>query len=150
MAKKSLTPWVLACLALTGPAVVLAGSEPLPPQAAPHQTAAAELTVGVDKNGRLRQPTAEELQQLDARQTKRAAAATGKSAVAGRSLLNAPRSEKEAMTTLKTAPSGMRSMAVPEDLMSSLTVTRGADGALVISEGNGTDHGRPAEGAAHE
>ena len=152
MANKSLSPLVLACLALTGPAMAMASTDSLPPQASttPTATTADTMKIAVDKGGRLRQPTAEEQQQLDAQQTKRGAAASGKSAIAGRNVFNQPRSEKEALSTLKAAPNGMRSMAVPEELMSSLTVTRGSDGQLVISEGNGTDHGRPAAGAAHE
>lgn len=157
MANKSLTPLVLACLALTGPALALASTERLPPQPATNTTAApaGDMQVGINKDGRLRQPTAEEQQQLDAQKTKRTSATIGKATVDGRRTANAPRSEREALTTLKTAPNGMRSMAVPEDLMSTLTVTRSADGKLVINEGHASDgshdsHSRPSQEAAHE
>lgn len=154
MANKSLTPLVLACLALTGPALALASTEPLPPQMATSTpaTTSSDTRVGINKDGSLRQPTAEEQQQLDAQKTKRSSATIGKATVDGRSKAIAPRSEREALTTLKTAPSGMRSMAVPEDLMSSMTVTRRADGTLVISENRDSDanHGRPSQEAAHE
>lgn len=153
MAKMHRSTLILACLALTGPAVALAGTDALPPQASSTDTTATagDMKVGIDKSGHLRPLTAEEQQQLNTQQTaKRSAVKTGKSAVAGRSLLSQPRSEQEAIATLKKAPNGMRSMAVPQELMSSMSATRGADGKIVISEGNNANNGRPSKEAVNE
>lgn len=151
MSKKSLTPLVLACLALTGPALALANAEPLPPQTVTNtpMATASDMRVGINKDGSLRQLSAEEQRQLDGQKTKRAAANIGKARVDGGKTASQPRTEREALTTLKAAPNGMRSMAVPEELMSSLNVTRSADGKLVISESNDS-HGRPTQEAANE
>ena len=151
MSKKSLTPLVLACLVLTGPALALANAEPLPPQTVTNtpMATASDMRVGINKDGSLRPLTAEEQLQLDGQNTKRAAASLGKARVDGGKTGSQPRTEREAMTTLKAAPNGMRSMAVPEDMMSTLSVTRSVDGKLQISESNDS-HGRPTQGAANE
>lgn len=147
MAKLHRTPLVLAlACGLVLPALALAGTDT--PPAAP---ADSGMKAAIDKNGNLRSPTAEEEQELAKKQTqKRLGAATGpvgKPTVSGHNATQ-PRSEREAMATYKASPSGMRTMAVPEDLMSTMTVTRGADGKLSISENQ--SHGQPAQEVADE
>lgn len=145
MAKLHRTPLVLAlACGLVLPALALAGTD-IPP-AAP---ADSGMKAAIDKDGKLRAPTEEELKALAVQPKMRRADAgpVGKPTVSGHNATQ-PRSEREAMATYKASPSGMRTMAVPEDLMSTMTVTRGADGKLSISENQ--SHGQPAQEVADE
>jgi len=117
----------------------------------PAQSADAGPKAAIDKDGHLRAPTTEEQKQLAA--TPKALRAekgpVGKPTISGHDATQ-PRTEREAMATYKAAPNGMRTMAVPEELMSTLTVTRGADGKLVVSEGQANGAGKPAAEVADE
>lgn len=144
MAKKHRTPLVLACgLALVLPTLALAGDD------VPAQGSDSGMKAAIDKDGHLRAPTEEELKALSAQNKKlrTSDAPVGKATVSGHAATQ-PRTEREAMATYKASKSGMRTMAVPEDLMSTMTVTRTPDGKLVVSESR--DHAAAAPEVADE
>lgn len=122
--KHRVSPWLLSGLAF---ATVVSAAE------APKQTAkpAAEtyayyngVKVAIDpETGRLRQPTAAELQQL-----RNVLPAQARSTHERK----APANEAEARKTLRKVPAGGLEIQVPEDRMSALVATQRPDGSLSI------------------
>ncbi len=125
---KSTTLFLIGGLAFAGTA--LAG-DPTPQQS----TTAPSLKVGIDKKtGKLRPLTPEESAALDARPangTQGIKARTGRSVAPSKSRY--PATIEESMAN-KRVVHGLVGFKPTEDLMSSMTVTRNADGTLVFSE----------------
>ena len=86
------------------------------------------VKVAIDPaTGRLRQPTAAELQQLRSALPAQAQAAHER---------KAPANEAEARKTLRKLPAGGVEIQVPEDRMSALTATQRPDGTISIGHGD--------------
>ena len=123
------------------PALLLAGlaiAATLQARAAEPQATDPQATTGTDtaamaaidaRTGQLRPLTAAEARRLSA---KAAAMPHGNNLKA-----RAPRTPAEARATLRRHADGGTSMRVPTSAMSSMLVTRGADGSLIVSEGPG-------------
>ena len=123
------------------PALLLAGlaiAASLQARAAEPQTADPQATADADnavmaaidaRTGQLRPLTAAEARRLSA---KAAAMPKGNSLKA-----RAPRTPAEARATQRRHADGSTSMRVPTSAMSSVLVTRGADGSLILTEGQG-------------
>lgn len=125
-------------LLLTGLTVGFAAHAGEPPAAPAQDTGfEASATVAVDPStGRLRQPTAAERTEL---QAKAAQLHSGQRATM-------PRNEAEAQRTLRKLPAGGYQIDVPEDRMSTLNATVQADGSVRIHHGDG----HHAQEAGHE
>lgn len=91
-------------------------------------SAGNDVNVGIDpKTKKLRPLTAAESKAL-------AAKANAMQKRADSQWDKAPKTAAEARATLRTYPGGAASMRVPTDAMSSMTVSRNADGKLSFSE----------------
>lgn len=123
---KSTTLLLMGGLAFAGTA--LAGDP------TPQQTASPSLKVGIDKaTGRLRPLTPTESAALDAQaRASRTTVAPGAKTATAQS--NRPATMDQALANLKKVK-GIAGFQMPEEMMSSLTATRNADGSVTLSEG---------------
>lgn len=130
---------VLGGLAFAGTA--LAG-EPAPQNTG---VSGSSLKIAIDpKTGKRRAMTAEESAALDAKAPAPAAAARSRTAMAATTSAQRarPATMDEALKNMRTVD-GIQGFKMPEDMMSTLTVTRNADGSFTMHE-----NGHPAQHAA--
>ena len=125
--------------------LALAGNAMATDPAPQAQASASSLKVGIDKTtGKLRPLTAAESAALDAQAAKQAKAAAGRTSqrqtLAGghNTPGNFPSTEAEAATKTWTA-NGITMSKPTQDMLSSLSVTRNADGTLTYSEGEAAE-----------
>lgn len=123
---KYITLALLGGLCFTAPALA---ANPAPQQDA--ATAGSSMKIGIDtQTGKRRALTAEESAALDAAPVARTRARTLSTPLSKARL---PATEAEALRTLRTA-NGISIMKPSAETLSSLTVTRNADGTLTYAE----------------